>query len=798
MVWRRNAMSPGDRRPRALAPLQTAAVVALLAATTASFVGMWAESSGGKPAFDIHQHYYPIMLAAVRALANEGRGFLWNRYQGCGTPFFGVGSNGLLYPANLFFLVFDPEHALLAVTAFNLLVGGISAYLLCRELGSGVAAALCGAVAFAFGNASVHVNTRTPLLGGPYVWMPMAMLMCERILRAPRLGSAVALGGVLAMALLPGHPQAVFFTYQLIGLRVLWEWASRGLSPARSTLAMLGLGLALPPLLVAIQLFPGLETARLSVRGGGLPAADIGETWSWSRFQLALMLRSEVFNPVLLLPCTLASTSLLRAATRRRALFYLVVGLLYLVLALGERTPLFTLYLHLPFGDLFRMPARFLWVTSFCLAVLTACGADALLGARGDHGRRGSWRRAGVLLPATAVAALVLLDPLGFSTTEWIGVGLVLAAAAVASAWPAWRAVAGTIVATAVILSLLSFPVPLLRPFSMRAFPFQNVGTIDQAFLPHAPALTALRDMLTPDDRAYLVYQPGNALLGPKVLGVFGIQAVQDYEPQASRRFAEFFVRMRLGREMRNLNDFYIQLGGLMPPGFERRLLDLTAARYLVVDATIDSTAKAMQPPPTLLFERAGLRVYENPQALPRAFYVPRLEVVRDPRALLERLADGHDDLRAVAFVEEAPASGFLGALGEPAHGTVEFVTDDPEHVVLRVRAPARGFLHLADQHHPGWHATVNGTPGTVGRANYVFRLVEVPAGESVVEFRYSPPSVRWGAAVSLLSVGGLIVVGMARRRSTRGRRARTSPARAVARSGVSEIGSVRSLGPRS
>jgi uncharacterized membrane protein YfhO len=76
--------------------------------------------------------------------------------------------------------------------------------------------------------------------------------------------------------------------------------------------------------------------------------------------------------------------------------------------------------------------------------------------------------------------------------------------------------------------------------------------------------------------------------------------------------------------------------------------------------------------------------------------------------------------------------------------------------VVLRVRAPARGFL-LADQDFPGWRATVDGAPAPILRANYLFRAVEVPAGESTVEFRYVPTSLWLGAAITaatLLAVG--------------------------------------------
>jgi hypothetical protein len=63
-------------------------------------------------------------------------------------------------------------------------------------------------------------------------------------------------------------------------------------------------------------------------------------------------------------------------------------------------------------------------------------------------------------------------------------------------------------------------------------------------------------------------------------------------------------------------------------------------------------------------------------------------------------------------------------------------------------------------------------------RANYLFRAVEVPAGESTVEFRYAPASVRIGAAITGAVLLGLVVIGLLRWRGrTQQRAALLSPA---------------------
>ena len=77
---------------------------------------------------------------------------------------------------------------------------------------------------------------------------------------------------------------------------------------------------------------------------------------------------------------------------------------------------------------------------------------------------------------------------------------------------------------------------------------------------------------------------------------------------------------------------------------------------------------------------------------------------------------------------------------------------------MLRVHAPQRGFLFLADQFYGGWQARVNGRAVPILRANYAFRLIEVPSGESIVEFRFRPRIVLVGAAVSVTTALGMVL----------------------------------------
>ena len=209
---------------------------------------------------------------------------------------------------------------------------------------------------------------------------------------------------------------------------------------------------------------------------------------------------------------------------------------------------------------------------------------------------------------------------------------------------------------------------------------------------------------------------------------------------------------------MTRLADWGFVFGGYFPAGFQRRLLDLAAARYVVVAPREDrtSTIPGLGAPPAPDQPRRRACLQEPDGAAARRLGADDRGRRPTPRCSSTGWRPAPTILRQVALVEE-PAPAFRGEAGEPATGTVDFETDDPEHVVLRVHAPRRGFLVLADQWFPGWRATVDGTSVPIVRANYVFRLVEVPAGDSVVDFRYRPRSVALGALVSALSIAGVV-----------------------------------------
>jgi hypothetical protein len=693
------------------------------------------ENAPGMPAFDVYAYFYPNMLYALHALAG-GRGLLWNPYQDCGQPFFAISSVGLLYPANVFFLLLDPTMALRAVLWMNLLVGGLGAWALARELGLGRAAAAGGTLAFVLGGPMIGLTVWMPTVQAPYAWLPAALFFCERLVRTGRLRHALWLGIVFAMALLPGHPQFALFSCELVVLRLLWSLADA--AERRHAIVAAGgvaLALVLMLLLTAVQYLPAMEVARESVRGAGLTVAEIapGGNLNWSTLGQWIRL-GTVLAPFTFVPFFVAVSAFAHRTQRRAALFYALAAALCLALAFGTANPVGRLYVASPLGHAFRIPMRFSIVTGFCVSVLVGIAVDALV--------KGSWTAVS-LAAATFAGCRLWAGPL--PGTEWWLAGAVLAGGGLAASAPTRRW------PIALILGAVALSLVLLPPWTM-----QRYLRDDRALWGHAVVFDGLRARLTAQDRVHLAPVGSDPGFDDKTASLFGLRATTDYEGQVSRAYAEYLTMLRSGQPMRSLNQA-IYPDAWNPQTVRWPLLHLTAARYLAVARALDVPQKAA--PLVPLDGDDDVHVFENPSALPRAYYVSRIAVVPDANLRLQRLASGREDPRHVALVETIPPSGFVGVPGNDATAPASFIVDDPEHVVIELAAPERGFVFLADQYFPGWSATVNGEPAPITRANHAFRIVEVPRGPVRVEFRYRPASLWLGGIISATTLVAVLAI---------------------------------------
>ena len=77
----------------------------------------------------------------------------------------------------------------------------------------------------------------------------------------------------------------------------------------------------------------------------------------------------------------------------------------------------------------------------------------------------------------------------------------------------------------------------------------------------------------------------------------------------------------------------------------------------------------------------------------------------------------------------------------------------------VTVSTSEKAVLVVSEISYPGWEASIDGQSVPVRRANYLFRAVEVPPGDHVVQFRFDPLSWKVGLGASAITWLGLVVL---------------------------------------
>ena len=144
-----------------------------------------------------------------------------------------------------------------------------------------------------------------------------------------------------------------------------------------------------------------------------------------------------------------------------------------------------------------------------------------------------------------------------------------------------------------------------------------------------------------------------------------------------------------------------------------------------------------------------------NSRALPRAWLVTKVEAVDSEEALRRiRGESTHQfDPRSTALLEVAQHD-LPNLPGGPLVGDVANITDfHSNRLRIETAASMPTVLVVSEIFYPGWEAKIDGNPATIMVTDYLLRGVALPAGNHVVEMRYTAPQARKGAIISIISL---------------------------------------------
>jgi hypothetical protein len=698
----------------------------------------------GAPTTDLALQFLPWRQFGFDELA-RGNLALWNPYIYAGAPFFGGMQSALLYPPNWLHLVLPLPLASNWTTALNvwLLGGFVYIWALQRRVHpfAGVVAAglaMFGAPCFL----RVYAGHSTAIAAMP--WAALLFLAIDGWLAARR--PAWCLLGMLAVAMqiLAGHPQYVYFTALAAGcysLARLAEPGQRRLGAAAGLLTFHAGG----ALLAALQLVAGMQAIAGTLRGQVLPLSFAG-WFSFPPENLITLVAPGFFGDVLAHPywgrwylweasafmgvCGLA-LAVYGAAERvpGRAALLLTAGVCVL-LALGEYSPLFRLlYEWLPYFDRFRGSAKFIFLAALMLAVLAAHGLDRVL--REGPSKRALWTGAAIALILVAASmavrevdwqsltAAMLASRQSFVDPELAGSGAFAAASRAFAALGLLLAGASLLAVTAIGAwtrrePRAAFVLGVLAVVEVFAFARLHRPTFDSRGLVN----TELRDFLAshPGDYRVLNLNSPNSGMLMRTLDAWG------YDPAVTRRYAELVRWLEDGKPDQATQ--YLHIRDFSP------LLSMLRVKYAV---SLEGNVLRIAPSP---FE--PLRRLELVGAY-------RLRSGRD--AILSEMGRPSFDPRREVILERRPQPEPVA--GGAGHASV--VREGTDFLDVEAELPQPAVLLVTDAWAPGWRA-VSLDPGRsyeLTPADYALRAVALDRGRHRLRLEYAPDGLRAAAIVN-------------------------------------------------
>ena len=145
-----------------------------------------------------------------------------------------------------------------------------------------------------------------------------------------------------------------------------------------------------------------------------------------------------------------------------------------------------------------------------------------------------------------------------------------------------------------------------------------------------------------------------------------------------------------------------------------------------------------------------------NPFALGNAWFVDEVQYVANANEEIEAI---HDlDPQQIAVVDKK-FEDIVKPLPSDSTATIELVAYEPNYLKYEVSSDKGGTVIFSEIYYPGWKSTIDGQEVPHGRADYILRAMNVPAGKHVVEFRFDPTSLHVTENIAFIALGLLALL---------------------------------------
>ena len=669
---------------------------------------------------DVTISHFPNLVYLQQSLF-AGRGIpLWSDAILSGYPFFANPLSGMWYPPFWMAVFFKGAAGLNLVVLAHLYLGSLGMALYLMEDDNPFWAAILGGVAFgSMPKVFSHFTAGHVTMVCAVMWTPWLLRIERKRNSGGWDGKATMLSGiVLGLIALVDLRWAAYAGALWLAYHV-WRWAA--LCPGQTAMGLkemgrglgrwgiqacgtvvIALGISAPQLVPLLRYSAQTTRELLSTTDNlsyALPAErlitlffpDIGGYAEWVVYPGALMLLLFIW-------------ALMDGNALRKTGFWLIVLVLSGLYAFGEAFPLNRFIANLPGFSLLRVPSRAVFISNLALIVVASRAAGHLL--HGADGSMAEKKKRYQPLVLTAVVMVVVILPLAF----WL----------LGNNMPfdmVWGAINFS---TALILLLLVANKKIGNRFAggiLLAVLVLDVGIVNHcgaSYWPLSKAAAqseAVAAYLTGQDGTFRVYSPSYSI--PQHTAVlYGLQLADGIDPLQLKTYADY-MRSATGVDVPG---YSVTLPPFVSgqPARDNEAATPDAEQLGKLNVRFVAAEFDLNTPGLFPVARFGdTRVYEN-----TAFY-PRMWV-QSGRQI------SHTGIKTVAELSV-----------------------DPDR--LRARAEGPGVVVASEIMYPGWKVRLDNEPATILTVEGLFRGVEIPDGEHIIEFYYQPPELLAGVGIGLL-----------------------------------------------
>jgi hypothetical protein len=776
--------SPTGAAPDQWAPRFALGLASLVYALAVLILGYPALGGGFlvNPHSDQYIAGYAFRDFAAQFLRSHGGFPLWNPYLYGGMPYVAAMHGDIFYPTFLLRMVAPTDVAMTWSFILHVFLAGLFAYVFLRACGVGFIGALIGGLAYMLGgNVAGLVSPGHD--GKLYIsaLLPLTLLLVLRGVHEGRRWAWGALSVVIGLAVLSPHPQLLQYLLLVSGAFALYvAFTEFGGSRLEKSIALRRLALAASSIVLggaigAIQYLPVREYVPFSPRAGGkgwehavsysMPPEELLNTYLpqftgmldkyWGRN--GIHFHSEYIGAVVLVLAGLGVGWYATRGGRRFVWFWLGTFVVATLWALGGYTPFYHIvYAIVPGTKFFRAPSTMLYVVSFSVSVLAACGADRVM--RGQTPRRYliGWLVAGVVFAvlgatggltnlASGIASPERADAVIDNAAD-LAIGAIrsfaFVAIAVALIWAVstrrlTTRVGGLLLAAATIADLWSVERSywLFSPPAAKLYAADETITYLQKL--DQPGRVIPLPLSADFARGDPFLRPGGQANG---LMVHQVRSVLGYHGNQLGRYNGLLGLDEDGRQIGNPN-----------------VWALTNARFWLTNVDslpIPGSKRVLGP----VRNAAGTTVYlyQLPGENPFAWLTP--VIVKAPEdQVLSTILDPRFDVRRAALFDTGSvvSARTVTALPEPLGARVTTTRYEPGRITLSLDtpAPAGAALVVSENYYPGWKATANGQPARLGRVDYSLIGVELPAGTKSVDLTFDSAPYHTGKSITLIAL---------------------------------------------